>query len=122
MTLVGEEPLLPYERPPLTKGLLRGERAQPHELAIEERRLVRATTGIEVRRGVRARARSNRAPGACASTDGSELAADAIVLATGSEPARPPLPGCRSPARDRDPPRPRQPARARARDARRARR
>jgi len=93
VTLVGGEPRLPYERPPLTKAFLRGE-LDATELTIEpqgwfddhevELCLGRWTSAIDPQRGIVTLA--NR-----------ELRADAIVLATGSEPVRPALPGAGHP-------------------------
>jgi NADPH-dependent 2,4-dienoyl-CoA reductase/sulfur reductase-like enzyme len=93
VTLVGAEPRLPYERPPLTKAFLRGE-IDAEELTIEPQRwfdehevelcLGRWTRAIDPQRGVVALADR-------------ELSADAIVLATGSEPIRPALPGAGHP-------------------------
>jgi 3-phenylpropionate/trans-cinnamate dioxygenase ferredoxin reductase component len=90
VTLIGEEPRLPYERPPLTKELLRGG-IEESELPIEdsewftvndvELRLGTTVTGIDLEGGV------------LAVSDGDDLVADAIVLATGSEPIRPDVPG-----------------------------
>jgi 3-phenylpropionate/trans-cinnamate dioxygenase ferredoxin reductase subunit len=95
VALVGEEPLLPYERPPLTKEFLRGELEQD-ELPIEraewfERHSVDLHVGIPVA----AIESSPRTPASRTVVlgDGRELAAEAIVLATGSEPVRPPVPG-----------------------------
>jgi 3-phenylpropionate/trans-cinnamate dioxygenase ferredoxin reductase subunit len=95
VALVGEEPLLPYERPPLTKEFLRGELEQD-ELPIEraewfERHSVDLHVGIPVA----AIESSPRTPGShrVVLRDGRELAAEAIVLATGSEPVRPSMPG-----------------------------
>lgn len=93
VTLLGEEPLPPYQRPPLTKDFLRGE-LDVSELAIEPRewfdsqdvqlKLEAKVTAIDPARG-------------SVTVDGSELAADTIVLATGSAPLRPELPGIEHP-------------------------
>jgi 3-phenylpropionate/trans-cinnamate dioxygenase ferredoxin reductase component len=95
VALVGEEPLLPYERPPLTKELLRGELEQ-NELPIERAEWF-ARHGVDLQVGVPVTAiepaGATRAPRTVVLGDGSELAADAIVLATGSEPIRPSVPG-----------------------------
>lgn len=90
VTLVGEEEVPPYRRPPLTKELLRGE-LRSSELPIErevwfERHAVECVRGCPVE-GIDPRA------GTVLLADGVTLDADAIVLATGSEPVRPPLPG-----------------------------
>src|SRR6185312_15071564 len=93
VTIVGRERAAPYRRPPLTKEFLRGEIAA-EELPIEpeewyrenEVRLVlgREVSAIDHRRGT-------------VSLEGEELPADEIVLATGSEPVRPELPGAEHP-------------------------
>src|ERR1700683_660220 len=90
LVLIGDEPEPPYERPPLTKDYLRGESPREktyvhpegyyHEHGIE---LIsgRAVTAI-------APARSRVKLG-----DGSELAFDRLLLATGAEPRRISIPG-----------------------------
>ena len=93
VTLVGVEPRLPYERPPLTKAFLRGE-IDVAELTIEpeawfddhevELCLGRWTSAIDPRRGI-------------VTLSDRQLRADAIVLATGSEPVRPDVPGAGHP-------------------------
>ena len=93
VTLVGVEPRLPYERPPLTKAFLRGE-MDVAELTIEpeawfdehdvELCLGRWTSAIDPQRGI-------------VTLSDRELRADAIVLATGSEPVRPQVPGAGHP-------------------------
>jgi 3-phenylpropionate/trans-cinnamate dioxygenase ferredoxin reductase component len=94
VALVGDEPLLPYERPPLTKEFLRGEMDE-RDLTIERLGWFRqhavdvhlwvAVEGIDLARGVVSLA------------DDRELQADAVVLATGAEPTRPPVPGAEQP-------------------------
>ncbi len=89
VSILGREPHLPYERPPLTKEFLRGELAET-ELGLEERswydeqdvelRLGCEITAIEPRTGqVRCGAET--------------LQGAKIVLATGSAPVRPRLAG-----------------------------
>ena len=83
VTLVGEEEVVPYERPPLSKGYLRGEepmeKAQVRPLAEYEAR------GIELWRGRRAvtldpiARRLNL-------DDGTDLTYDALLIATGAAP------------------------------------
>jgi 3-phenylpropionate/trans-cinnamate dioxygenase ferredoxin reductase subunit len=90
VALVGEEALLPYERPPLTKELLRGE-LDEGELEIERAEWFQEHN-VELYLGVPVAAIES-ARGIVSFRDGRELQADAIVLATGSEPVRPPLPG-----------------------------
>jgi 3-phenylpropionate/trans-cinnamate dioxygenase ferredoxin reductase subunit len=95
VALVGEEPLLPYERPPLTKEFLRGELEQD-ELPIERAEwFERHGVDLHVGTPVVAIEPSPRtgASRMVVLDDGGELAAATIVLATGSEPVRPPVPG-----------------------------
>jgi NADPH-dependent 2,4-dienoyl-CoA reductase/sulfur reductase-like enzyme len=92
--LVTAEPHLPYERPPLTKELLRGE-SEPAELPIEDERWF-AAHDVVVRRGAVAGA-LDRAARRVTLEDGEQLGFDACVLATGSEPQRPPVDGARDP-------------------------
>jgi 3-phenylpropionate/trans-cinnamate dioxygenase ferredoxin reductase component len=93
VTMIGREPRAPYRRPPLTKEFLRGE------LPVEELSLERegwfAEHEVELRLGCTVRA-IDPDRGAV-ETDEGELRAAAIVLATGSEPVRPPLPGAEHP-------------------------
>ncbi|MEU9412734.1 FAD-dependent oxidoreductase [Streptomyces sp. NPDC048281] len=88
LTLVGDEPHLPYDRPPLSKQVLSAEWA-PERVALRapveldalglELRLGGAAVGLDVAdRTVRL-------------ADGSELAYDGLILATGVRPRR--LPG-----------------------------
>lgn len=90
LTLVGEEPWLPYQRPPLSKkylaGALERERLfiRPEKFFTEHQvalRLGRRVTAIE-RREQRLRL-----------DDGEVLAYDALLLATGSQPRRLLTPG-----------------------------
>jgi 3-phenylpropionate/trans-cinnamate dioxygenase ferredoxin reductase subunit len=90
VALVGEEPLLPYERPPLTKDFLRGE-LDEGELEIERAEWF-GEHGVDLHLGVPVEAIES-VRGVVALGDGDELEADAIVLATGSEPVRPQVPG-----------------------------
>jgi 3-phenylpropionate/trans-cinnamate dioxygenase ferredoxin reductase component len=95
VTLIGEEPWLPYRRPPLTKEFMRGALAQD-ELALEQQGWF-DDHDVRLRQGVRVLAID---PGrGTVSLDGGELLeAASIVLATGSEPLRPPLPGLDHPS------------------------
>jgi 3-phenylpropionate/trans-cinnamate dioxygenase ferredoxin reductase subunit len=87
--LLGQEQMLPYERPPLTKDFLRGE-LDATELRIEDERWF-AAHDIELKLGQEVSAID--ASNGSVMLAGEELAADSIVLATGSEPVRPELPG-----------------------------
>jgi NADPH-dependent 2,4-dienoyl-CoA reductase/sulfur reductase-like enzyme len=94
VALLGNELLVPYRRPPLTKEFLRGE-LDTAELPIEEPGWFEEH-GIELRLGCEVSAID---PGTGAvEADGCVLNADAIVLATGAEPSRPDLPGLDDPA------------------------
>ncbi len=90
VVLIGEEPGVPYERPPLTKEYLRGESERtatyvhPEEYYAEhdiELMSATAVTAIDP-------ARSQVTLG-----DGTELAFDRLLLTTGAEPRRISIPG-----------------------------
>lgn len=91
--LLGNEQMPPYERPPLTKDFLRGE-LDATELPIEDDRWF-AAHDIELKLGQEVSAID--ATNGNVMFAGEELAADSIVLATGSEPARPELSGMADP-------------------------
>jgi 3-phenylpropionate/trans-cinnamate dioxygenase ferredoxin reductase subunit len=90
ITLVGAEAHLPYRRPPLSKGFLRGE-SPATKLPIKpesdydeqriERELGRTVTAID------------RAGGSITLDDGRTLPFDRLLIATGSVPRRPTVPG-----------------------------
>lgn len=94
VVVLGEEQIPPYERPPLTKGFLRGE-LDASELSIEPEQWF-ARNDVELRLGVNVSA-IDPAAGSVTCERG-ELEADAIVLATGSEPTRPALAGMDDPS------------------------
>ena len=88
--LVGEEPRAPYNRPPLSKELLRGEVAA-ELVAVEPdgwyaRQAVELLLGIEV---VALAVDERRAQ----LSDGSSVTFGDCLIATGAEPRRPPIPG-----------------------------
>jgi 3-phenylpropionate/trans-cinnamate dioxygenase ferredoxin reductase component len=90
VTLVGDEPYLPYQRPPLSKKYLAGElaldRLYVKPTAFYEKVGTRLRLGIKVER-------LDRPDKAVVLADGSRLPYSTLVLATGSR-ARPlPLPG-----------------------------
>jgi 3-phenylpropionate/trans-cinnamate dioxygenase ferredoxin reductase subunit len=88
LVLVGEEPHRPYDRPPLSKEVLRGER-DPAQLALCKPDAFDAL-GLDLRLGTRAT--SLDLAGRRVTLDGGEqLAYDGLVIATGTR-ARP-LPG-----------------------------
>lgn len=74
LTLLGAEPHLPYDRPPLSKGLLLGD--------IDHTTLEASYDGVELRLGERATALRD----GVVETEHATLDADAIVLATGAVP------------------------------------
>ena len=94
ITLIGEEPLAPYQRPPLSKAWLKGEAdgesllLRPESFYAEER--------IDLRLGVRA-ARIDREAREIVLEDGERLAFDALILATGSTARKLPVPGADDP-------------------------
>ncbi len=94
VVLLGAEPHLPYERPPLSKGLLRG--------ATPEARIFPRDAGfyheqqIELRLGSRAVA-LDTSRRTVALADGEQVAFDRLLIATGGEPRRLTLPGTELP-------------------------
>ncbi len=91
LLLIGTEPDAPYERPPLSKGYLRGEQ-QPAEIAIRPKDQDWLDIGVELRTGTTV-TRIDRAAGAVELDDGTSVGFDRLLLATGSEPRRLDLPG-----------------------------
>src|SRR6266404_5182884 len=85
ITLVGQEPELPYDRPPLSKQVLSG--AWPAERAGLLTMQAAADAGIELRLGVPARALDPEAR-LVQLADGESLPYDDLVIATGAS-ARP---------------------------------
>lgn len=88
IVLVGEEPELPYERPPLSKEYLRGE--QPLDRLFLQPPPWYEQNDVEVRLGIRA-TEVDRAARTVELSDGERLDYDALLLATGGRPRR--LPG-----------------------------
>ena len=85
ITLIGEEPIAPYQRPPLSKAWLKGE-ADADALALKPDSFY-AENGMDLRLNVRAEAVDREAKTVRLS-DGSSLAYDYLILATGAR-ARP---------------------------------
>ena len=83
LTLLGAEPHLPYDRPPLSKEFLAGN-ADAAALAL--RRQPYEELGLELRLGVRATGLDLGAR--VLATDTGDLAYDGLVVATGSAPRR----------------------------------
>lgn len=83
LILVGDEPHLPYDRPPLSKKVLRGDAAdstlEPEQFFVDNR--------IDLRLGVSVTALDTDAQ-AITLQDGSTIGYDSLVLATGLRPRR----------------------------------
>src|SRR4026209_1158866 len=86
LTLLGDEDELPYDRPPLPKAVLTGER-EPEAVRLTTDDEI-AELDIEFRRGVRAVSVSD---GLVVTEDGKRLEADIVVIATGSRANIPPF-------------------------------
>jgi 3-phenylpropionate/trans-cinnamate dioxygenase ferredoxin reductase component len=94
LTLLCEEAEAPYERPPLTKGFLRGETAR-EELPLEPPEWF-VEHGVTLELGSPAsEIRPERRE--IVLEDGRRVAADVCVLATGSRPIRPAIDGAEDP-------------------------
>lgn len=90
ITLVGEEPIAPYQRPPLSKAWLKGE-ADADSLALKPLEFY-AEHGIDFRASTRA-VSLNRGAKTVALSDGSEVSYDVLILATGARAIALPIPG-----------------------------
>src|SRR4051812_26570471 len=90
IVLVGQEPELPYERPPLSKDYLRGE--SPREKARVHPDGFYEDGEIELRTGTAVDALDLTA-GTATLSSGETLGYDRLLLATGAEPRRLSLPG-----------------------------
>jgi 3-phenylpropionate/trans-cinnamate dioxygenase ferredoxin reductase component len=86
ITLVGDEPGDPYERPPLSKALLDDARAKPITTASALRTLDIVTASS-------AATRIDRDARSVALDDGKSLGYDRLLIATGARARRPPLDG-----------------------------
>lgn len=90
ITLVGDEALLPYQRPPLSKAWLKGEMTADH-LVLKPREFyedAQVTLRLEVHC-----VRLDRPTKSVLLSDGTTLAYDALILATGARAVMPPIPG-----------------------------
>jgi len=90
ITLIGEEPYLPYQRPPLSKAYLAGELAlerlfiKPEEFYTEAKcTLLLGTTATAI----------DRAKSTLTTSDGRSIPYETLVLATGSRVRHVPIPG-----------------------------
>jgi len=90
LVLIGAEHLPPYERPPLSKGYLRGEQAA-ERIAVRPEKWF-GDQEIETRFGETASALDLGA-GSVALSDADPIRFDALLLATGSRARRPAIPG-----------------------------
>ncbi|RHW29063.1 ferredoxin reductase [Nocardioides immobilis] len=90
LTVVGKEPHLPYERPPLSKGYLMGKKTAddlpPHDAAWYDEHDVAVLSGTEA-------TAIDPAARTVSVDSGDTLEYDALLLATGAEPRVPDLPG-----------------------------
>ena len=94
VTILSTEPYPPYNRPPLTKEFLRGE-SDRADLPLEAEGWYKEN-GVELRLST-AVVSLDRSRAVIVTDAGEELAYDACVLATGSEPTRIPVPGADDP-------------------------
>ncbi|WP_428151998.1 NAD(P)/FAD-dependent oxidoreductase [Brevundimonas sp.] len=85
VVLIGEEPLIPYQRPPLSKAWLKGE-ADGDSLALRPLDYY-AEHDIDLRLGVEATA-IDRTHRSVSLSDGSAVAYDHLILATGARARR----------------------------------
>ena len=89
--LIGAEPERPYERPPLSKDYLRGE-AERETVYVHAEGFY-AEHDIELRLGRDGRRAIDPAAREVALDDGERSRYDRLLLATGAEPRRLPIPG-----------------------------
>ena len=90
ITLIGEEPIPPYQRPPLSKAWLKGE-ADADSLALKPLEFY-AENGIDFRPSVSA-VKLARSDKVVTLSDGARVSYDLLVLATGARAIKLPLEG-----------------------------
>ena len=90
ITLIGEEPIAPYQRPPLSKAWLKGE-ADADSLALKPLEFY-AEANIDFRPGLIGMA-LNRGDKTLTLSDGGTIGYDVLILATGMRPNQLDLPG-----------------------------
>ncbi len=90
ITLVGDEPVLPYQRPPLSKAYFKGE-ATAESLQVKPEAFY-AENAVATRLGRRA-ITLDRTAKAVTLDDGARLSYGTLVIATGSRPRTLPVPG-----------------------------
>lgn len=89
VTLIGDEPHLPYERPPLSKEAMTAEAPAIKAIASDELLAERSIRHIHSVRAVAI----DRMAHTVKLSDGSSLPYDKLLLATGSAPRKLPMPG-----------------------------
>ncbi len=92
--LIGDEPVLPYRRPPLSKAYLSGDIGE--EALYLKPEAVYEKQGVEVRMGVEVTA-IDREAHTVTLADGETIKYDKLVMATGGHARRLPLPGAEKP-------------------------
>ena len=90
ITLIGDEPIAPYQRPPLSKAWLKGE-ADADSLALKPLEFY-GENGIDFRPGVKAIS-LNRGARTVTLSDGAAVGYDLLILATGARAIALPIPG-----------------------------
>ncbi len=90
ITLIGEEPLIPYQRPPLSKAWLKGE-ADADSLALKEPDWY-AENDCDLRLGVTAQS-INRGSKTVLLSAGGAITYDYLIIATGARARQLPIPG-----------------------------
>ena len=90
IVIVGDEPHIPYQRPPLSKQYLAGEQGLERVYLRPEK--FYADRNISIKSGVRVTA-IDRAAGTVTTANGEVLSYTKLLLATGSRPRRLPLDG-----------------------------
>lgn len=90
ITLIGEEPIPPYQRPPLSKAWLKGE-ATGESLALRPAKFY-PDASIDLRLGTRV-TKIDRTAKTVALSDATTLSYDYLILALGARARRLPLPG-----------------------------
>lgn len=90
ITLAGDEPLAPYQRPPLSKAWLKGE-ADGDSLLLKPQEFY-AEQGVTLRLGLKA-TRINRSARTVTFEGGEAIAYDILILATGARARRLEAPG-----------------------------
>jgi 3-phenylpropionate/trans-cinnamate dioxygenase ferredoxin reductase component len=94
VTILAREADPPYERPPLTKGFLRGESGR-EELPLADRRWYK-DRGVDLRTGAEV-TELDLGAAVVRTAAGEELPFDRLLLATGADPLVPPIPGADGP-------------------------